>query len=174
MGTQAVVKTGGEELPGIGGTAVTLTRCLHLYLELECGPPESSTFQAKRRDLQKFLEYFVHAMGADRPDLWTRSVSLGFRKHMEEELGLVATTVNRARATLRHAARWVHKRRAFLAGSPMEAVEDLLADDPEWKGLSALGVNRLFSFAAARPGQDPSSADEFFEGFLARHPQDHR
>ena len=50
-------------------------------------------------------------------------------------------------ATLKHAAGWVHRQRPFLAGNPCERVADITVEDPEWRGLEDLQVNRLKSAA---------------------------
>lgn len=46
-------------------------------------------------------------------------------------------------ATLRHCAKWIHRRRPFLAGDPTERIQDVRVDDPEWKGLKDIEVTRL-------------------------------
>ena len=53
------------------------------------------------------------------------------------------TTVNRVLATLRHSAKWIHRRRPFLAGDPTERIQGVRVDDPEWRGLKDIDVTRL-------------------------------
>lgn len=48
-------------------------------------PRRHEYLQAKRRDLQTFLDYFLHAVGTDQPDQWTRSMTEGFLKHLLRE-----------------------------------------------------------------------------------------
>lgn len=40
------------------------------YMAIETGPEDSNTFKAKRRDLQAFLDYFLHAVGTDARGFW--------------------------------------------------------------------------------------------------------
>jgi integrase/recombinase XerD len=120
---------------------------------IEAGEPKSNTFKAKAGDLSRFMTYFRHVTGSDHPDQWTRSVSTAFVKHLlktrSERTGkrLAPSTVNRALATLRNAARWVHRQRPFLAGFPMERVSDLQVPEPTWKRLTDIEVTRLKSAA---------------------------
>ena len=115
--------------------------------------PDSNTFKAKQGDLSRFVNYFRQVSGSDHPDQWTRSVSQGFMKNLlrtrSERTGkkLAPTTVNRALATLRNTARWIHHQRPFLAGYPMDRISDLNTPEPEWKGLSDVDVTRLKSAA---------------------------
>ena len=108
-----------------------------LYVELEAGANSENTLKAKKADLQAFLDYLLKVAGTDHPDQWTRSVTGGFLRHLEKEKRR-PTTINRMLATVRHAARWIHGKRPFLAGDPTERVADLMEDDPEWKGLSRI------------------------------------
>ena len=125
-----------------------------LYMAFEGGAEGSNTFKAKRRDLEEFLDYFYAAMGADHPDRWTKSFTEGFLRFLErdrkKETGrknLAPTSINRALATLKHAARWIHEKREFIAGNPCENVRELEIDEPEWRGLEPIQVNRLVAAA---------------------------
>ena len=60
---------------------------------------------------------------------------------------LAPTTVNRVLATLKHVAGWIHAQRPFLAGQPTDRIKDIYTEEPEWKGLEDLAVNRLKSAA---------------------------
>jgi integrase/recombinase XerD len=132
-----------------------------LYVELEAGANSENTQKAKKADLQAFLDYFSKVAGSDHPDQWTRSVTGGFLRHLEKKEKRRPTTINRMLATVRHAARWIHAKRPFLAGDPTERIADLAEDEPEWKGLSDLEVTRLKSAAEqlvrlkARKNQQP-------------------
>lgn len=131
----------------------SLMAWLSLYMTIEAGDPESNTFQAKAQDLSRFMGFFGFATGSDHPDQWARSISTGFVKHLlktrSEKTGnkLAPSTVNRVLATVRHTARWIHRQRPFLAGLPMERIQDLQTPEPTWKGLSDLEVTRLRSAA---------------------------
>jgi integrase/recombinase XerD len=127
----------------LGAKQESLAAWFTLYVELEAGANAENTQKAKRADLQAFLDYFSHVAGSDHPDQWTRSVTAGFLRHLERKEKRRPTTINRMLATLRHAARWIHGHRPFLAGDPTERIADIAEDEPEWKGLSALEVTRL-------------------------------
>ena len=62
---------------------------------------------------------------------------------------LAPATINRNLATLRTASRWIHKQRPLLAGWPMQAIDDLDEDDPEWQGFEPIVVTRLKAAAEA-------------------------
>jgi site-specific recombinase XerD len=121
----------------------SLVAWFELYMAIEAGPRDGHTFKAKKRDLQEFLAYFTKAAGTDRPDLWTRSLTEGFLKHLLTKRRLAPTTVNRVLATLKHTSAWVHRQRPFLAGPPCDRVADLTVEDPEWRGLEDLQLTRL-------------------------------
>ena len=131
----------------------SLVAWFNLYMGIEAGEPQSNTFKAKQGDLSRFVNYFRDVSGSDNPDQWTRSVSQSFMKHLlrtkSERTGrkLAPTTVNRALATLRNAARWIHHQRPFLAGYPMDRISDVNTPEPEWKGVSDVDVTQLKSAA---------------------------
>lgn len=125
----------------------SLVAWFELYLAIEGGPKDGNTFKAKKRDLQQFVDYLTTAAGTDQPDQWTRSLTEGFLKHLLSKRKLAPTTVNRVLATLKHVAAWIHRQRPFLAGQPCERIKDIFTDDPEWRGLEDLQVNRLKSAA---------------------------
>lgn len=125
----------------------SLIAWFELYLAIEAGPKDGNTFKAKKADLQKFVDYLTTAAGTDHPDQWTKSLTEGFLKELLNKQKLAPTTVNRVLATLKHVSAWIHAQRPFLAGSPCERVKAIFTDDPEWKGLEDLEVNRLKSAA---------------------------
>lgn len=145
----------------LGESRESLAAWCTLYVELEAGANSENTLKAKTADLQAFLSYFTRVAGSDHPDQWTRSVTTGFLRHLEKMEKRRPTTINRMLATLRHAARWIHAKRPFLAEDPTVRIGDLAEDDPEWKGLSDLEVTRLKSAAEqlvklkARKNQQP-------------------
>ena len=120
----------------------SLTAWFGLYVRIEV-EGDTNTFQAKRRDLESFLNFFLKMTGADEPDQWTSSITKGFQSHLHKE-GRKATTINRTIATLRHCASWLHRQRSFLAGPPCQ-VKDIQVDEPSWKGLRDENVTRLRS-----------------------------
>lgn len=120
----------------------SLVTWFNLYMRLEAGANAENTIAAKARDLRAFLDFFTTATGSDDADLWTRSITGDFAKHLQAERRS-PTTVNRVLATVRHCGRWIHSRRPFLAGEPTARVSDVRVDDPEWKGLSPIEITRL-------------------------------
>ena len=129
----------------------SLVAWFNLYMGVEVGDASPNTFKAKAADLSRFAQYFTKTTGTDHPDQWTPSVSKGFVAQMlktkSERTGkkLAPSTVNRVLATLRSAARWIHRQRNFLAGYPLEKISDVHTKEPTWKGLSDLEVTRLRS-----------------------------
>ena len=125
----------------------SLLAWFELYMGIEAGPSGTNTFKAKRRDLQQFINFLLVSAGADHPDQWTRSITEAFLCHLHRKCDLSAATVNRALATLKHVAGWIHHQRPFLVGNPTERVRQLVEDDPVWRGLEDIDVNRLRSAA---------------------------
>jgi integrase/recombinase XerD len=125
----------------------SLVAWFELYMAIEAGPKDTNTFKAKKRDLQEFINYLHTATGTDHPDQWTRSITQGFLKYLQKERKLAPTSINRVLATLKHAASWIHQQRSFLAGYPCDRIQDITVEDPEWKGLEDLQINRLKSAA---------------------------
>jgi len=116
---------------------------LYLTVEVE---PDSNTLQAKRRDLQAFLDFFQLVSRSNHPDHWTPSVTKAFQKSLGRgSERRKPTTINRVIATLRHCAQWIQRQRSFLAGDPCRGIPDLRVDEPAWKGLSDIEVTRLRS-----------------------------
>ncbi len=114
-------------------------------MEIEGKAGSDNTIAAKTIDLTKFLSFFQHTTHMDDPHQWTRSVTQGFFKVLEKTEA--PATINRRLQTLRHAAKWIHRQRPFLAGNPTAGIAHLVQDDPEWKGLTELEVTRLRSAA---------------------------
>jgi len=115
-------------------------------MTVEAAGGATTTFRAKRHDIEGFLGFFDQTTRSDHPDQWTRSLTAAYLKTITHD-GKKPTTVNRALATLRHAASWVHRQRPFLAGNPTDRITDVQTDDPSWKGLSDLELTRLRSAA---------------------------
>lgn len=120
-----------------------LTDWCSIYLETQVS--QGNTYRAKKGDLQKFLAFFSTFTGDTNatPDQWTKSVTEGFREYLLKSKGLAPSTINRVLATLKHAASWIHGQRPFLVGNPTAGVRGIAEDEPEWRGLTDLQVNRL-------------------------------
>jgi integrase/recombinase XerD len=125
----------------------SLVAWFELYMGIEAGPPESNTFKAKKRDLQQFVDYLQASAGTDHPDQWTKSLTESCVRHLRRKRQLAASSVNRALATLKHVAAWIHRQRPFLVGNPCDRVRNIDEDEPDWRGLEDIQVNRLRSAA---------------------------
>ncbi len=121
------------------------------YLHFEVLGGSNNTFVAKEADLRRFLHYFAGALHTDALDCWTKSITRGFVAWLQEDANAgkpyAVGTVNRNLATLRHCARWIHRRRPFAGGNPFDGIRDMQVDDPPAVGLSNLEVLRLRSAA---------------------------
>lgn len=143
-----------------------------LYMGIEAGDPESNTFKAKKRDLQQFVDFLQNSAGTDHPDQWTKSVTESFLRQLYKKRELAASTVNRALATLKHVAGWIHHQRPFLVGNPCERVKSIDEDEPDWRGLEDIEVNRLRSAAEqlihlkGRANQTPRRDNAIFLSLL--------
>ena len=123
--------------------ADSLVAWFNLYMQIEGTAGSPNTAQAKQRDLRGFLDYFTAALGSDRPDQWTRSITAGYIRYLANERHNSPTTINRTLATLRHCSAWIHRQRPFLAGNPCHRINDLHTEAPEWKGLKEIQITRL-------------------------------
>jgi integrase/recombinase XerD len=119
-----------------------LTAWFNRYAAEEAGANAVNTFQAKRRDLSQFLSFFADRLHSDHPDDWTKSITAAFLRHLETQHRKPAT-INRVLATLRHVATWMHEHRSFEAGHPCRGIQELVLDEPAWKGLSDVDLMRL-------------------------------
>ena len=83
-----------------------------------------TTVDAKRRDLELFLDYFGNTLLSDNLDDWTKSSTRGFIRWLATEANdgssYAATSVNRTLATVRHFAKFIANREGFRYGDPME------------------------------------------------------
>jgi integrase/recombinase XerD len=132
-------------------TETSLVKWLTAYCYAEVAGAPQTTVDAKRRDFELFLGYFVTTMRSDSIDDWTPSVTLAFVDWMEKKgqngKGYAPTSINRTLATLRRAARWIEERRPFLAGDPFDRVLDLSVTAPPPKWLSQLQRVRVLAAA---------------------------
>ncbi|MDG2013941.1 MAG: tyrosine-type recombinase/integrase [Pirellulaceae bacterium] len=127
----------------------SLTAWFNLYMSLDGKAASDNTVQAKTKDLDRFLQYYLDVMGSDQIDGWTRVISEDFIKSLLSEPSartgkpLATTSVNRILATVRTASKWIHHQRPFMVGWPMARIRDVEQDDPDWNGLRAIDVTRL-------------------------------
>jgi integrase/recombinase XerD len=134
----------------------SLTAWLAFYYQVHVKGAPIKTEQAKKKDMEKFINFFELEVGHDHVDNWTPAVSKQFQKMLcktiSEKSGKVykATTVNRVMATIRHVGRWLHQKRPLLAGDPMTQVKDMQTDAPDWNGLTSKQLMRLKSACEQR------------------------
>lgn len=143
--------SGRSRRPGLelSDPNLSLGHWANLYIGSEVvGIQAVNTIAAKKRDLISFMDWFFAQNGQLNAADWLPRDTKGFIDHLEG-LGRAATTVNRALATLRHFARWVHEQKdsPFLAGLPTRGVKDLLIEEPSAKKLETREINRLFKAA---------------------------
>ena len=132
-----------------GEKADSIAAWAGLYFAINVVGAARSTERAKRADLEAFLEFFLKEVGHDRIDGWTPAVTRRFQKNLQLTISaktgerLKSSTVNRIMSTVRHFGRWLHKQRPLLAGAPLAGVKDIVADPPDWNGLTGRQVMRL-------------------------------
>lgn len=133
-----------------------LTDLATLYLATEVAGQSQATFDAKRRDLTRFLAFYQQLYGHDRPEEWFVSVTKAFLKHLRGQRFAQASLV-RLYATVRHFAHWLHRKfpDLFPLGCPTEGVKPPAEPQADWKGLTRLEALRLLNAAQTlrvRPG----------------------
>src|SRR3989442_830144 len=134
----------------------SLAELATVYLVTEAAGYSQATLDAKRRDLQRFLSFYQGLYKHDRPEEWFVSVTKAFVKALQQEK-LAQASLVRIYATVRHFARWLHRKfpDLFPLGCPTEGVKPPAEPTPDWKGLTRLDEIRLFAAAQtlrARPG----------------------
>jgi site-specific recombinase XerD len=117
-----------------------------VYLETEVKGQSEATFEAKQRDLQRFLTFYQNLYKHDRLDEWFVSVTKAFLKALQEERPAQATLV-RIYATMRHFACWLHRKfpTLFPLGCPTDSVKPPAEPTADWKGLTRREELRLLS-----------------------------
>jgi site-specific recombinase XerD len=114
------------------------------------------TIEAKKRDLGRFFLFYRALYKHDRPEEWYPSVTREFLKQLLKGRPAQATVV-RTYATVRHFARWIHRKiKPFPLGCPTDGVKPPEELEPEWKGLSRADELRLLNAAQTlriRPGR---------------------
>ena len=112
--------------------------------------------EQKKLNLEKFLIFYVTVQNSAIPDLWTPAITKAFQTHLAKHLShktgqhLVATTINRILATIKHFASWLHKRRPLAGGNPFAGVKFTQVEEPEWNGLTDTEITRLKSACEIR------------------------
>lgn len=132
----------------VGSDRDDLTKWLNVYLSVE-EDPGSHTHRAKVGDIQWFLRFFHEDSGGYHCDDWTKGRTKTFVNWLKRQTSektdrrLAPNTRRRIFDTLKHAARWIHRQRPFLAGDPFKGVKGVKIADPSWQGLRDLEVRRL-------------------------------
>jgi integrase/recombinase XerD len=123
-----------------------LTDLAALYLATEVAGTSHATFDAKRRDLQRFLACYHQLYGHDRPEDWFVSVTKAFLKHLCGQR-LAQASLVRIYATVRHFARWLDRKfpDLFPLGCPTNGVKPPAEPTADWKGLTRLEELRLLN-----------------------------
>ena len=153
-----------EALPprGKGGQA-TLGELATVYLKTEVGEQAKATFAAKRGDLQRFISFYQDLLGHEQPREWFVSVTKAFKSHLESA-GLAQASIVRIFATVRHFARWLHRKipDLFPLGCPTDGVKAPAEPQTEWKGLSRRDELRLLNAAQSLRSRKPRGTDQGF------------
>ena len=123
-----------------------LSDLANVYLVTEVAGQSQVTLDAKRRDLQRFLTFYQKLYKHDRPDEWFVSVTKAFLKALQQER-LAQASLVRIYATVRHFARWLHRKFPVLfpLGCPTDGVKPPAEPTAEWKGLTRVEELRLLS-----------------------------
>lgn len=154
-----VENNSGHNVPArISDAKADLSKLAAVYLETEVAEGSVNTFDAKRADLQRFLDYYSDLYGHLDPREWYRSTTEGFLKHLAALRPAPApSSLERRFQTIAHFARWIHRYVAeFPLGCPVERVTPPRAPEPDWKGLSRKNELRLLAAAqtlTVRPGR---------------------
>jgi len=124
----------------------SLSHLANVYLVTEVAGQSAATVEAKQRDLQRFLTFYQTLYKHDRPDEWFVSVTKAFLKALQQER-LAQATLVRIYATVRHFARWLHRKfpALFPLGCPTDGVKPPAEPTADWKGLTRLEELRLLN-----------------------------
>src|SRR6266851_9892749 len=138
----------------------SLAELATVYLVTEAAGQSQATLDAKRRDLQRFLSFYQGLYKHDRPEEWFVSVTKAFLKALQREK-LAQASLVRIYATVRHFARWLHRKFPVLfpLGCHTEGVKPPAEPTADWKGLTRLDEIRLTAAAqtlrAAKARHEP-------------------
>ena len=130
----------------IEAAKTSLSHLATMYLVTDVSGQSQATVDAKRRDLQRFLTFYQKLYNHDRPDEWFVSVTKAFLKALQQER-LAQASLVRIYATVRHFARWLHRKfpALFPLGCPTEGVKPPAEPSADWKGLTRLEELRLLN-----------------------------
>jgi integrase/recombinase XerD len=117
-----------------------------VYLVTEVAGQSPATLDAKQRDLQRFLTFYHDFSGHERPDEWFVAVTKAFVTQLHRER-LAQASLARIYATVRHFARWLHRKfpTLFPLGCPTDGVKPPAEPTATWKGLTRRDEVRLVS-----------------------------
>ena len=144
----ALITRGANVAKLVGSDRDDLAKWFNLYLTCE-EDSGSHTHRAKVTDIEWFLRFFFEDAATYHCDDWTKGRTKSFTKWIKKQTSdktgtrLAPTTCRRIFDTIKHAAKWIHRQRPFLAGDPFHGVAGIALGEPEWQGLSNLEVNRL-------------------------------
>jgi site-specific recombinase XerD len=124
----------------------SLSHLATVYLVTEVAGQSVATVDAKHRDLQRFLTFYQTLYKHDRPEEWFVSVTKAFLKALQQER-LAQASLVRIYATVRHFARWLHRKfpALFPLGCPTDGVKPPAEPMADWKGLTRLEELRLLN-----------------------------
>ena len=124
----------------------SLSHLATVYLVTEVAGQSAATVDAKHRDLQRFLTFYQTLYKHDRPEEWFVSVTKAFLKALQQER-LAQASLVRIYATVRHFARWLHRKfpALFPLGCPTDGVKPPAEPAADWKGLTRLEELRLLN-----------------------------
>jgi integrase/recombinase XerD len=119
-----------------------------IYLVTEVAGQSPATLDAKQRDLQRFLTFYLAFSGHERPDEWFVAVTKAFVTQLHRER-LAQASLARIYATVRHCARWLHRKfpALFPLGCPTDGVKPPAEPTATWKGLTRRDEVRLLGAA---------------------------
>ena len=145
----------GHKVPALRRAAPrSLVALANLYLRTQVMGQSPHTVDAKRRDLERLLRFYVDLYGHDDPAEWypsvTRELVSRLQRDRQASTGrpLSPASVARVYATVRHFARWAHRNAfEFPQGSPVEGIRPPEEPEGEFKGLERKDVVRLLAAA---------------------------
>lgn len=130
----------------------SLVALANLYYHTQVVGRSEATADAKRRDLNRFLNFYHRLFHHDEPSQWHATVTRAFIKHLfdDPEPPLSQASVARIYASVRHFARWAHQNAfAFPFGCPTDGVQPPTEPEGDWYGLTRTNELRLLSAARA-------------------------
>jgi len=128
------------------GPAGALNELAGFYFRTQVEGQAAGTIDAKRRDLQHFLDFYFRFYGHYRPAEWYPAVTRLWVKEMRHARAAPATLCRRYN-TIRHFARWAHAHKPFAAGCPVEGVKAPEQPEADWGGLDRRNELRLIAAA---------------------------